>query len=313
MIKHCLCCLKPLKENDSLYHPSCLKKLFNSSSIPKIELNENILQELAKKTTQEGITVQGVQKKLSLHLISDRTENRLTLIGEPQGYILKPQSSDFDFLPEVEQLTMCMAAKAKIQTPPHALIYVNNQSLAYIIKRMDRNEDGTKNHMEDFCQLSERLTEDKYKGSYEQCAKIIQNYSSQPLLDISDFYYRLLFCFVTGNSDMHLKNFSLIQNNSNEWKLSDTYDLLSVNLVLKEDKEETALTLNGKKSKLQRKDFLTFAEKCKIPEKAAVKMINKTISLKEDFISIAKSELLPDEMQGDFIKLIEERCNRLQA
>ena len=312
-MKLCLCCLKPLKNDNTQYHPACLKKLFNTSSVPKIELNEDILQELAKKTTQEGITVQGVQKKLSLHLISDRTENRLTLIGHPQGYILKPQSSDFNFLPEIEQITMCMAVKAKIQTPPHALIYVNNQTLAYIIKRMDRNEDGTKNHMEDLCQLSERLTEDKYKGSYEQCAKIIQKYSNQPLLDISDFYYRLLFCFITGNSDMHLKNFSLIQNTLNEWKLADAYDLLSVNLVLKADKEETALTLNGKKSKIQRNDFLTFAKNCKIPEKAATKMINQILSFKEDFISIAKTELLPSEMQTDFINLIEDRCYRLEA
>ena len=275
--KYCLCCLNELgdEEKGLDFHKKCLKKIFGTGQAPQIELNDDVLEVLAEKSSAMGVSVAGVQKKLSLHLLSEKNEQpRLTLIGFPQGYILKPQSADYQFLPETEQITMVMAEKVGVQVVPHSFIYISNHSLSYITKRIDRLENGDKIHMEDFCQLSGRLTEDKYKGSYEQCAKIIQKYSARPGIDLTDFFYRLLFCFVTGNSDMHLKNFSLIHNQqSGEWELARAYDLLPVNILMPSDKEETALTMNGKKSRLTRKDFLIFAQNIKIPLKAAEKMI----------------------------------------
>jgi serine/threonine-protein kinase HipA len=309
----CLCCLKKLDGEKKGFHKKCLKKFFGTARPPEIELSEEILESLAQKSTSKGITVAGVQKKLSLHLFSEKGgASRLTLTGYPQGYILKPQSADFAFLPESEQIVMTMADAAGIQTVPHSLICVSDNSNAYITGRIDRTSGGEKIHMEDFCQLSERLTEDKYKGSYEQCAKIIRKFSSRPGIDLSDFFYRLLFCFVTGNSDMHLKNFSLIKNlQTGDWTLSKAYDLLPVNLLMPSDTEETALTLNGKKSRLRRTDFLELAKSAAIPEKAAQKMMEDILSKKGELLSLAKSPLLPQEMQEEFIKLIEERCSRL--
>ena len=312
----CLCCLKPLSEDEQStgYHRKCLKKLFGHPFLPQVELSDDILEALARKASSKGITVAGVQKKLSLHLASDKKASlaRLTLIGHPQGYILKPQSADFPFLPESEQIVMTMAQEAKIQTVPHSLILSSDQKLSYITKRIDRLDNGDKTHMEDFCQLSQRLTEDKYKGSYEQCAKIIQKFSTRPGLDISEFFYRLVFCFITGNSDMHLKNFSLIQSADSSWILSPAYDLLPVNLIMSSDTEETALTLNGKKSKITRRDFLAFAETAKIPEAAADKMISRLLLKKDVFLNLAMTPLLPQGMQEQFANLIEERCSRLQ-
>ena len=311
----CLCCLKPLKEEEQNtgYHKKCLKKLFGQPVIPEIELSDEILEALARRSSSQGITVAGVQKKLSLHLASDKKASltRLTLIGHPQGYILKPQSNDFSYLPESEQIVMTMAQEAKIHTVPHILIFSSDQKLSYITKRIDRQDNGDKVHMEDFCQLSQRLTEDKYKGSYEQCAKIIQKYSSQPGLDISELFYRLVFCFITGNSDMHLKNFSLIQSSSGSWGLSPAYDMLPVNLIMAEDTEETALTLNGKKSRISRKDFLAFAKNTGIPQAASEKMIARLLDQKNAFLSFARTPLLPRKMQERFAKLIEDRCERL--
>ncbi len=311
----CLCCLKKLDDDEKEYcfHKKCLKKFFATTQMPKIELSDEILEKLAKKSSSQGISVAGVQKKLSLHLLSEKNDApRLTLLGYPQGYILKPQSADFAFLPESEHIVMAMADIAGIQTVPHSLIYASDNSLAYITKRIDRTVNGEKIHMEDFCQLSERLTEDKYKGSYEQCAKIIQKFSAAPGLDLSDFFYRLLFCFVIGNSDMHLKNFSLIKKPHNsEWNLSKAYDLLPVNLLMVSDKEETALTLNGKKSHLKRTDFLEFAKAVKLPQKAVEKMLAQLISKKEKLIELAKSPLLSKDMQQDFCGLIEERFAKL--
>ena len=311
----CLCCLKPLskEELDTGYHKRCLRKLFGQPTVPKVELSDEIMEALARKSSSKGITVAGVQKKLSLHLASDKKTSlsRLTLVGHPQGYILKPQSADFPFLPEAEQVVMSMAQEARIPAVSHGLIFSSDQKLSYITKRIDRLEDGNKIHMEDFCQLSQRLTEDKYKGSYEQCAKIIQHYSSQPGLDISELFYRLIFCFITGNSDMHLKNFSLLQNADGSWALSPAYDLLPVNLIMSDDKEETALTLNGKKSRIARKDFLAFAGAAGIPETAASKMISRLLLKKDIFIGQARTPLLPQEMQEKFAELIEKRCSKL--
>lgn len=313
----CLCCLKELKDEEKPYgfHKRCLMNFFGITQTPQIELSDEILEALAKQSTSNGITVAGVQKKLSLHLLSDKNETpRLTLIGYPQGYILKPQSADFPYLPEAEQLTMEMANLAGIQTVPHSLIYTSDKRLAYITKRIDRTQASDKIHMEDFCQLSGRLTEDKYKGSYEQCGKIIQNYSSIPGLDLSDFFYRIIFCFVTGNSDMHLKNFSLIKNVQNgEWTLSKAYDLLPVNLIMPEDKEETALNLNGKKSKLKKSDFLALADTIKLNPKAAEKMIEKLFSKKQSLLQIAESPLLPEKMRENFCSLISARFDRLSS
>ena len=307
----CLCCLKELneKESESGYHEKCLRKIFGSARIPSIDLSDEILESLAQKSSAQGITVTGVQKKLSLHLISEKkAPPRLTLLGYPQGYILKPQSVDFAFLPESEQITMAMADAAGIQTVPHSLVQLRDDSLAYITKRIDRSKDGSKIHMEDFCQLSERLTEDKYKGSYEQCVKVIKKFSSMPGLDLSELFYRILFCFVTGNSDMHLKNFSLIKNpQTGEWNLSKAYDLLPVNLLMPADKEETALTLNGKKSRLNHADFLAFAQSAGLQQKAAEKMIAKLATKKEAMIELTESKLLPVEVGKKFRALLERR------
>lgn len=316
MSDFCLACSKALSDEEKItgYHKKCLKKMFATSCLPSIELNEEVLEALAKESTSQGITVAGVQKKLSLHLIAQNSQSRLTLVGYPQGYILKPQSPDFDFLPQCEFIVMNMADAAGINTVPHVLIPCQDKSLAYITKRIDRSADGQKIHMEDFCQISGRLTEDKYKGSYEQCSKIISAYSDRPGLDMSDFFYRLLFCFVTGNSDMHLKNFSLIKNpETGLTTLSDAYDLLPVNLLMPEDREETALNLNGKKSKLKKIDFMTFANNAGIQEKAALKMISKLISKKDLLLDMASSPFIPVELQQRFCNLIEERMSRLEG
>lgn len=311
----CLCCGKNLNlPNENQWHTKCCYKFFGTTIFPKIDISKEILEKLAIESVSKGYTVAGVQKKLSLHLSKEK-DHRLTLVGYPSGYILKPQTDDFQNLPEMENLVMKMAELTGIKTVPNALIKINNQ-LAYITKRIDRIQNDKKTElcaMEDFCQLSERPTEDKYKSSYEKCVKVIRQYSSRSGFDISDFFYRLLFCFITGNSDMHLKNFSLIENmpGSRDFFLSAAYDLLPVNIALPEDKEELALTMNGKKSNIHRKDFIDFAKASGINEKIAEKMISRIISYKEKFISTIKDSFLNEDLQEEFIKLLNDRIERL--
>jgi serine/threonine-protein kinase HipA len=316
---NCLCCGKSLGSNGqkNVWHTKCIRNFFGTTLLPYVEISDSVFEELASRAVLQGVTVPGVQKKLSLHLDSDvknRTA-RLTLIGYPAGYILKPQSPDFPQLPEAEHLVMLMAEKAGIDVVPHALIMLNDGSPAYITKRIDRVSSRSELHrvpMEDFCQISGRLTEDKYKGSYEQCAKIIKTYSSFPGLDASNLFFRLVFCFITGNSDMHLKNFSLIKNGEGAYRLSNAYDLLPVNIIMPQDTEETALTLNAKKSHITKKDFMVFAERSGVAPHAAEKMITTLALLSNDFCSQVQNSLLSDELKNRFCALIDLRSQRLR-
>ena len=314
---NCLCCGKPLRTPDETgWHKACIKRFFSTTKLPEIEIDDKTLNLLATETTNKGFTVPGVQKKLSLHLVSDRRKPRLTLVNYPTGYILKPQVAEFEALPESEQLIMTMADMAGISTVPHALIK-GNAGLAYITKRVDRNLTDDKIEMlamEDFCQLDLRLTEDKYRGSYERCAKIIKQYSSRVGIDMAEFYIRLVFCFIVGNSDMHLKNFSLIETaeGSGEYVLSPAYDLLPVNANMPADKEQFALAMNGKKMNIRKGDFLKFADTCGITRQTAEKLIENLVKLTPKWLAMCENSLLPDELKDRLKKIIIERTEVLQ-
>lgn len=300
------------------WHPNCVKRFFNREKLPEAEWTAEALEELAQESTTKGYTVAGVQKKLSLGL-SDQANPRLTIVGYQTGYILKPQVEEYPCLPEAEYLVMQMARASGIATVPFAMIYINmpGRELAYITKRIDRifsaGEGMKMLAMEDFCQLDGRLTQDKYRGSYERCAAIIRKYSSRPGLDLSELYMRLVFSFLVGNSDMHLKNFSLIETmpGSDTYILSPAYDLLPVNLVMPQDQEELALSLNGKKRNIRRKDFYIFADGCGIAKASAEKMMGKLVSMEEKYLTMCAESYLPEEMKDRFSRLIRERCSRL--
>ncbi|MDO4939010.1 MAG: HipA domain-containing protein [Lachnospiraceae bacterium] len=282
--------------------------------MPKIELSNDMLETLVIQNTKNGASVTGVQKKLSLNIDTGKDGIRLTLVNCPAGYILKPQVEEFECLPEAEHLVMCMADATGIATVPHALIWCEDE-LAYITKRVDRiyaSPKIKKLAMEDFCQLDLRLTADKYKGSYERCSKIVREYSDKPGIDMAELFMRLVFSFVTGNSDMHLKNFSLIEGtDSGRYVLSPAYDLLPVNVIMPEDKEEYALSMNGKKQNIRRKDFIVFAEGCDMPRTSAEKMIAKVLSMEAVYINMCKESLLSEHLKSELIELIKKRCEKL--
>ena len=317
----CLCCGKEFNKNSKPeelstgWHNSCIRKFFGTNELPIIDISNDTLKNLVDKSIEQGYTVPGVQKKLSLYLSNEANTPRLTLVNYPTSYILKPQANDYPHLPEAEYLVMSMARATKINTVPFALLRTNDSQYAYITKRIDRiiNKNDTELlAMEDFCQLDSRLTADKYKGSYERCAKVIEKYSETDGLDESELFLRLVFSFVTGNSDMHLKNFSLIEtkSGSNEYHLSQAYDMLPVNIIIKEDKDEFALSMNGKKRNLRKKDFMIFAENCNINQKSAEKIINKVISMKDTYLKMCQESYLPDEMKASLEELI---CKRISV
>lgn len=309
-MSRCLCCGKELRtETAHSWHTACIKAFFGTTKFPDIDVSKEVLNQIAIDNTSKGFTVPGVQKKLSLHLSREDTP-RLTLVNYPTGYILKPQTDEYAALPEMEYLVMQMAEVSGIKTVPHALLRLPSQenAFAYITKRIDR-ADGQMLAMEDFCQLDGRLTEDKYRGSYERCGKIIKTHSMNDGLDLAQLFFRVVFSFAVGNSDMHLKNFSLIETEegSGVYVLSAAYDMLSTNVVIPSDKEELALTINGKKQNIRRKDFLLFADTIGIPERSAEKMIEKIVKLKDKYISMCRDSYMPEQMRANLENLIEQR------
>ncbi len=303
-MKRCLYCYEPLNDNEVDYHSKCARKIFQSSTQPLITYTIDEIEKLAYEVIQSKITLTGVQPKLSLNIESKKNEpKRFTIVGLWGNYILKPQTSQYALLPENEDLSMHLAEIAKIKTVPHSLIRFQDGSLAYITKRIDRDKKGEKIAMEDMCQLTERQTEYKYKGSYEQIAKKIKEYSGNPLLDIISFFEVVLFSYLTGNSDMHLKNFSLYNNNGKQ-ELTPAYDLVSTKLVMPDDKEDLALTLNSKKSNIRRKDFDNLLEKYKIEPKTIENIYNKFRKTIPKWLEFIDKSFLSEEQKTNYKEII---------
>ena len=308
----CLYCYAPV-EDGSHYHPKCSRKFFGLEVPPCLPYDIMELKEVAKKIIQRSVTVPGVQAKLSLQIEKSRKEgNRFTMVGLWGNYILKPPVEKYPELPQNEDLVMHLAELFKIRTIPHALIPLRSGELAYISRRIDRTKKNKKIHMEDLCQLSERLTEDKYKGSMERVARVIRDCSSNPLLDVLGLFEIALFSFLTGNADMHLKNFSLIYEEGFH-KLSPAYDLLSTRLVLseKDDPEEMALTLNGKKSNIKDSDFKLFSENIGLNEKQVNNVLRKFENTLPKAFEFIDRSFLSDNKKEEFRELLAIRASRL--
>ncbi len=310
---NCLYCYKPLIESEQDFHASCSKKMFGQATPPVLPYKEDELEKLAEEILKSQTTVTGVQAKLSLHLTSGDHRNapkRFTIVGLWGSYILKPPTPNYSQLPEVEDLTMHLAGQAKIIVVPHSLIRMKSGNLAYITRRIDRIKSG-KLHMEDMCQLTERLTEEKYNGSYEQIGKVILKNSSNPGLDIVNFCELVLFSFLTGNSDMHLKNFSLIQQPEIGIILAPAYDLLSTALVNPADDEDMALTLNGKKKKLKIGDFKAAFSTLQLEEKQQENIFRKMEKHKSGWLELIDNSFLSDKFKHSYKALIDERFRRI--
>jgi len=310
----CLYCYQPLFEKEVDYHGSCSKKIFGSAIPPTLPYTESQMKDLALQVIQSQLTVTGVQPKLSLNLadgVNKKEPKRFTIVGLWGNYILKPPTEKYPQMPEVEDLTMHLAEIAKIHAVPHSLIRLKSGQLAYITKRIDR-VDKHKLHLEDFCQLTERQTEHKYLASYEQVAKALLKYSSNPGLDLVNFSELVLFSFLTGNADMHLKNFSLIYDPTNGPVLSPAYDLLSTVLVNPKDDEDLALSLNGKKKRLNRHDFESAFYNMKLDAKQQANIFAKMEKVRNKWFDFIQISFLSPDFKEKYIQLINERFDRLK-
>lgn len=294
-MNNCWFCYKDA--GNAQYHPACAKKFFGTAEVPTLQLDDALIESLAKQTVNQRIAVTGVQPKLSLTLQKEKGHSRLTIVGLWGEFILKPQHHGYPMMPETEDLTMHLAELFKIPVCEHTLLQASNGSMVYIARRFDRVE-RKKIHIEDLCQLSEFLTENKYKSSYEKAGKLVAHYCYKGL-DLLSYFDLVLFSYLCGNNDMHLKNFSLMHQPEGI-VLSPAYDLLNVNLLNPKDDEELALTLNGKKAKLKLTDFKSLAENLRINEKVYYNSFKLFSSKNEEVMDLIDRSFLDKKMKKGY-------------
>ena len=311
MEKRCLACYNLLSAEETDFHERCKKRILGKDLPALLPFSLADAEKYAKNTLARSVVVTGVQPKLSLENGGRKSgTKRLTMINYDGMYIVKTPILQYPEMPELEDLTMHLANVYGIKTAEHSLIRMSSGELAYLTKRFDRNKGG-KLPLEDMAQLTGTMTENKYHGSMESVAKVIRKHSSYPLYDLISFFELIIFTFLTGNADMHLKNFALLTTPDKEVQLSPAYDLVPTKLLIPGDKEELALPLRGKKSRFTGSDFIAFAEYLGINPKSIIQAMKKPgekIDAMKQKIGIS---FLAKETKEQYISLIEERLQRL--
>ncbi len=257
------------------------------------------------------MSIQGVQPKVSAVL--KVKAGCFDLIDRGGRYILKPQIVEYPEVPENEDVTMRMAALTGIEVPLHGLLYTKDGDLCYFIKRFDRAGRSKKLPVEDFAQLTGRNRETKYDASMEQVAAIIDQFCTFPAVERVNLFRRTLFAFLTGNEDMHLKNFSLITR-EDIVSLSPAYDLLNTTIALVEPTEELALPLRGKKSKLKRGDLVDYygRERLKLTSKAIGHVLSDLASILPRWFDLLDRSFLSPVMRAAYRDVLQLRADRLR-
>lgn len=308
---NCLICYKPLTPDETDYHPKCTATVFGFKEMPQFDIDEKRLSEYATKIIGANRAITGVQPKLSLWLEETKKNIRFTIVDDKSNYIIKPQSDTYVSLPENEDLCMHLANELGIEVAVHSLVRLKSGSLAYITKRFDR-EDINKIACEDLCQLTESLTEHKYRGSYEKVGKTIHQYSTQSGLDVMHYFQLVLFCFLSGNADLHLKNISMIEKNNGVFCLSPAYDLVSTHLVIKNEIEQMSLNLNGKKNKISRNDFDVLGANLKLTDKQMQNSYHLFMNKLDKLEWWIDHSFLSPVQKNDFKKMLFERIETLK-
>jgi serine/threonine-protein kinase HipA len=307
----CLYCYQPLEKGD--FHEKCCQKFFGTLTPPLLDLDKNNLEKLAEEVVVRSVAITGVQPKLSLtieRIPEDNRKSRLTIVGLWGNFILKPQSTLHELMPENEDLTMHLSEILGINTAEHTLFRTASGEIVYIVKRFDRIG-KEKLLCEDLCQLSEVLTEKKYRSSMEKTGKIIKKNVANPLLDAIAFFEIALFSFISGNADMHLKNFSILKDLKGRYNLSPAYDLLNTKLAVPEDQEEMALTVNARKNKIARKDFDALGSNLGMNEKQINQVYDKFSNKLAELFSFIDQSFLTENLAAEYKAILKERSERL--
>lgn len=300
---HCLSCEQAIDGTGRVYHSACARHLFGASTIPRVVFSYADLPVEARKLVGK-MSISGVQPKLPVAI----RRGMLEVTASGGTHILKPTPEAFPFLSENENMCMAMALAMGNATPPHGLVRMTDNRLAYLIRRFDRSKGGQKIHVEDFAQLLEKS--DKYDGSVEQIGKFLKTHSSIPFIDTQKLFSAILCCFLIGNGDAHLKNFAMIRTPSG-YRLSPLYDMVSSRLAMPSESDEMAIAINGRRNRIDRRDFEALADYLEIQDTqrrrifASARMIHTNVGM------LAGHSFLPAALKKEFVALFGERSGRL--
>lgn len=256
------------------------------------------------------MSIQGVQPKLSAVL--NIKMGCFDIVDKYGRYILKPQHHIFPELPQNEDLTMRLAATIGIKVPLHGMVYSRDLTLTYFIKRFDRKGQKDKIPVEDFAQLAGMSRETKYNYTMEKLVKLIDQYCTFPAIEKARLFKLVIFNYLTGNEDMHLKNFSIIVQNG-KTELSPGYDLLNSTIVLQGNAEEIALSISGKKRNLNTDLLINYfgKERCSLPDKVIDNILNDFKTQLPHWPQMIENSFLSIEMKEEYKKLLEKRMKVL--
>ncbi len=258
----------------------------------------------------DKMSVQGVQPKLSAVL--NVTAGQFEIVDAHGRFILKPNPPPYTEVPANEALTMTMAAAAGIDVPPHGLIPAIDGNWVYAIKRFDRIGRSGKIHVEDFAQLTGATRDTKYASSLEQVIKVVDDFCTFPALEKAKLARRALFCFLTGNEDMHLKNWSLMTDQGRV-TLAPAYDLLNTTMVLERAIEESALPLNGRKKNFTKDNWLGYfcKDRLKLPDPIRDEILKDLSEAVPKWQALIGRSFLSIKAQTAYAHILQERLTRL--
>lgn len=322
-------CLSTYKEitNDG-FSKKALKILFDGKSVSEfLDFDEpEYIYDNVFESNIRQISISGVQVKYSLKL----EENHLKLTEVGGRYILKPiPIGRFKYLeaaPENEHLTMQIASQVfGIITAENTLIYFENNKPAYLVKRFDVRPDGGKWLQEDFAQIKQvsKITGGenyKYEGSYEEIGRLIKDYCSAWKVEVERFFNLIIFNYLFSNGDAHLKNFSLIQTQFGDFRLSPAYDLLCTYLhtpnepamaldLFADDFTTKAYDVLGFQSY---NDFYDFGIRLEILPNRITKLLDAFLDKSEKVGKMIKNSFLSDELKEIYHQQYENRLRGLR-
>ena len=305
-------CPGTLAEGFDTYSRACLKRVFRGKAVSHIlpydSPASNPQSDGLFEQNQKRISISGVQGKFSVVL----EKNKLSLADEGMRgtYILKPipgSGKKPDQMPANEHLTMQIARQVYgIETAENALIFFKDGAPAYITKRFDVNNDGTKLAQEDFASLAGRTPQThgehyKYLGNYSELFQIMQKYLPTYKSEAPKLLKILIFNYLFSNGDAHFKNFSILETPMGDYRLSPAYDLLNSRIHI----EDTDFALEeGLLPKAQGKIAVQFA---KLAETAG---ISKRIFDQIMSLMISKSERVDDMINASFLNETTKRHYR---
>ena len=311
------------------YLPKIAKSLFDGKKVnPKLDFNFDINGYSEEFIDNIGkISISGMQEKFGAKV--EQGKIRLTTPGEQSTFILKPVPNDKVLrdrheIPANEHLTMQIASRVYgIKTAPNALCYASNGGLVYITKRFDIQGDGKKIRMEDLATIlgKSELTGGKhfkYSGSYEDVAKAIKTFVAASMIDLERFFNLIVFNYIYGNGDAHLKNFSLICSEL-DYSLSPAYDLLNTALHIDDDDFALSegLSPNIEKSDNYdrtghpcRVDFELFGKLIGLRESRIMKILNKYSVVPEEARNMINQSLLSGKAKRNYLRIVNERTTR---